>query len=216
MEPETRKGMIQALIFPLLNQLCGAYIFLTYGTTIIANSGTHLSSQMSTISLAVVQIIGTFLTLQLVDSKGRKFLLIISLAGCAIGHATMVTYLHLTDHGFDTSAFHFVPVVCMAFVVLISSIGIVPLTLICLVEQFPIKTRSFGITFGNVAINMISFTIVKAFPILTEIIKLQGCLLICCISSTLGVAFMALYVDETKGKDLNVLKNANSRNEATA
>lgn len=141
--------MILAVIFPLLNILSGAYIFLTYATDIIAKSAkseTSLSSEMAAISLAVVQIIGTFLTLYLVDVKGRKFLLILSMGGCAAGHTVMIAYLYLTDKGFDTSAFHAVPVACMAFVVLVAAIGIFSLTHVCLVEAFPVKVRSAGIT----------------------------------------------------------------------
>lgn len=203
---DARDSLVQAMIFPLLNILSGAFIFLTYGTNIIEKSGTHLSPEVASISLAVVQLFGTFLTAKLVDTKGRKFLLVLSMSGCALGHAVMVAYLYLHQSGVDTSLFHWTPVICMGFIILIASIGIVPLTLICLVECFPVKTRSFGVTFGNVSINVFSFFIIKSFPILSENIGLQGCLIIFSVCCTIGIAYMALCVDETKGKDLNVLK----------
>lgn len=209
MEPSTRKGIFLSIIFPILTQLSGAYFILNYGTTIIEKSGTQVPVEMVTVSLAVAQILGTLLTMLLVDVKGRKFLLILSLAGCVLGHATIVTYLYLSSSGIDTSAFHIVPAACIAFVVMIAAVGIVPLPIICLIEVFPSKMRSFGVTFNGVAFNVISFIFIKAFPILTEIIELKGCLLISAIGALFGIAFVCYFVAETKGKDLNVPKSPN-------
>lgn len=205
---DARKGLILAIIIPLLNQLSASYVFLTYGTKIIEKAGTHLSPESASISLAVVTLVGTTLTSQLVDTKGRKFLLILSMAGCAMGHAVMIAYLFLHQNGVDVTLFHWTPVICMAAIVLIASTGIVPMTFICLVEAFPVKVRSFGVTFGNVAINIFAFVISKSFPILNEAIGLPGCLIIFCISCAVGVLFIVFCVDETKGKDLNVSKSS--------
>lgn len=165
-------------------------------------SGTYLSGEAASIWLAVVSLVGTVLTSRLVDSKGRKFLLIYSMAGCTLGHAVMIAYLYINRSGVDTSLFHWTPVICMASVVLLASAGIVPLTFICLVESFSMKVRSFGVTFGNVVFNISAFFILKSFPILSEDFGLTFCLIIFSVSCALGVFFIIFCVDETKGKDL--------------
>lgn len=111
------------LIFPFLIQFAAAYIILTYGSNIINQAGTHLPLEVSSISLAVAQVLATFLTFSLVDAKGRKLPLILSLTGCALGHLIMAAYLYLGEFGFDTSAFHVLPIACMAFVVFNASVG---------------------------------------------------------------------------------------------
>lgn len=82
--------------------------------------------------------------------------------------------------------------------------------------------RSFGVTFASVTLNVINFIVIKGFPSLTEIIQLQGCLLIGVIGCVFGVIFVTYCVRETKGKDLNALKSDmntsdnNSQSTATA
>lgn len=151
----------------------------------------------------------TFTTYKLIDSKGRKFLLILSLVGCSLSHAIMVAYMQINGHLSDGSAlktsviFQFTPVFCMAMVIYMSSIGIVPLTFICTAESFPAKVRPFGMTFGNITLNFCAFLLFKVYPPLDEQIGLQACLIIFCISSTLGTIYVAILVEETKGKSLD-------------
>lgn len=205
---DARKGLVQAIVIPLLNQISAQYIFLTYGSKIIEKSGTHLSVEVASLSLAIVTILGTAVSSQLIDTKGRKFLLTFSMAGCTLGLAVMIAYLFLHQHGIDLTSFHWTPVICMTFVVWIASAGIVPVTFICLVEAFPVKVRSFGVTFGNIAINLFAFVTSKMFPTLSESMGLAGCLAIFCITCAFGVFYIIFYVDETNGKDLNVTKSS--------
>lgn len=198
-----RFAIFQAITFSLLNCLSGQFVFLTYGSNIIEKSGTHLSSELASISMALVQLLATFVASVLIDSKGRKMLLVVSTGGCTLSHAVMTAYLYLYNNGVDTSMFHWTPAICMSAVIFTASIGIVPLTLICMVECFPIKTRSFGVTLGTIVLNVFSFIFSKSFPILEHEISLQGCLMIFSISCALGTLFTIFFVKETKGIDLN-------------
>lgn len=200
------KCMIPAIIFPLLHQLCAAFVFLTYGTKIVAESGTELSTETATILLGVAQLVGNILASQFVDSSGRKLLLILSLVGCAISNLTMTAHMYLYDAGIDTTSYHWLPIACMVFNVFIASVGILSLLLVCLVELFPVELRSFGMVLGVVTMNASSFFIMKLFPVLCEIINLQGCLLIFGFSCIFGACYVVIFVNETKGKDLNFLR----------
>lgn len=201
--------MLQAIIFSVLNVLTAQIVFLTYGSSVIRKSGTHLSPGASSIFMGAVQLLATFTTYKLIDSKGRKFLLILSLVGCAVSHAIMVAYMQVNSHLSEESAlktstiFHFTPILCMASVIYMSSIGIVPLTFICTAESFPNKIRPFGMTFGNIMLNSCAFLLFKMYPPMEVQIGLQACLIIFCISSTLGTIYVAILVEETKGKELN-------------
>lgn len=154
--------------------------------------------------MALVQMLATFVAFILIDRKGRKILLVMSMIGCTFGHAVMFAYLYLYNRGVDTSMFHWTPIIGMSTVVFTTSIGIVPLTLICIIEIFPTKTRSFGLTFGTIVMNLFQFFINKSFPMLVQIIDLEGCLMVFCVSCALGTIFMLLCVEETMGKDLNM------------
>lgn len=203
---KSRRGFLQAIIISLLNVLSAQVVFLTYGTSIIAKSGTTLPAGESSIFMAVVQLIAAFVTYELIDRKGRKFLLITSLVGCAISHGIMIAYMYLKSHNIsddDIPLFDWTPILCMASVIFMSSIGLIPLTFICMAESFPSKMRPFGMTFGSVAINMLAFVLFKMYPLVEKSIGLQACLMVFCLSSTIGTIYVTIFVEETKGKEMN-------------
>lgn len=155
----------------------------------------------------------TFVTYILIDKKGRKFLLIVSLVGCSLSHAIMIAYIYLNNHGVHIEILHWTPILCMASVIFMASIGIVPLTFICMAESFPSKMRPFGMTFGNVVLNIFTFIVMKTYPILQQSIGLQTCLMLFCVSCALGTIYVTIVVEETKGKELN---EANESTEMTS
>lgn len=104
------------------------------------------------------------------------------------------------------SMFTWIPVTSLGFVILISSVGIVPLSVICLIELLPTKVRSFGLTIGTAFMSVFAFGLVMTFPILMNIIDLHGCMLIFAATCAFGIIFICIFVDETKGKTLDLLK----------
>lgn len=209
--------MVQAIIFTLLNILTAQFVFLSYGSEIMAKSGTNLPPGASSIFMALVQLCATMVTYVLIDKKGRKFLLIISLVGCSLSHSIMIAYIHLNNHGVHIAMFHWTPILCMASVIFMASIGIVPLTFICMAESFPSKMRPFGMTFGNVVLNIFTFIVMKTYPILQETFGLQACLMLFAVCCALGTIYVTIVVEETKGKELNETNEStemtSSRNE---
>lgn len=172
-------------------------------------SGTNLPSGASSIFMALVQLLATFGTYIFIDKKGRKFLLIVSLVGCSISHAIMIAYMHLNSRGIHMAFVHWTPILAMAMAIFMASIGIIPLTFICMAESYPSKMRAFGMTFGNVVLNIITFIVIKMYPILQNSIGLPMCLILFCVCCALGAIYVTIFVEETKGKELN------GRNETT-
>lgn len=121
------------------NQMNGSFCFITYSVSIFEQSGANMSSNVSSIILAIVQIAGTLLAAQFVDRVGRKLLMAISLFGCTFGLTAMGIYVYLDECGVDVSMFNWIPVTSLAFVILISSTGISPLTMMYIVEILPAK-----------------------------------------------------------------------------
>lgn len=210
-EPVARKGMIIGIVLACLSQLCGSYLFITYGSTIFEKSGTNLSKNASSIILAVVQVFGTVASAKFVETQGRKILLIISLAGCTVGQLALAAYLYCDSLGYDLSMLNWVPVTSLAFVILVSGIGILSLSFMCTVEVLPTKVRSLGVTVGMVAMNIMSFITSGSFPILMETIELYGCMVILGVSCALGMLFVIIYMQETKGKTLDLLNEEKAK-----
>lgn len=114
---------------------------INYAVMTFARVGTQLDPYTSSIMLAVALICGSLTTTYLADKIGRKKLNLISLMGSAFGLQTTALYYYLNLIGYNLSAYAFIPVVCLSFVIFISSVGIVPLSLICSVEYLPSKVH---------------------------------------------------------------------------
>lgn len=200
--------MLQGLIFSLLNVFTAHFVFVTYGSEIVNKFGSNLPSSASSIFMGVVQLLAVFVTYILIDRKGRRFLLTISTAGCSASHAIMVGYMYLKNQGVKMGMFHWTPVICMGSVIFMASIGILPLIFICMAESFPSKMRPFGMTFGNMSLNLCTFTLVKIYPLLQEALGLQTCLMLFSFCCALGTIYITLCVEETRGKELNETKES--------
>lgn len=204
-EPVARKGIVIGIVLAFLSQSCGVVVFITYASTIFARSGASFSAEVYSIVLAVLQIAGTYLATTFIETQGRKFLLIVSLYGNTFGLSAMAAYLYCDSLELDVSMFNWVPVASLGFVILISSVGIVPVSLISLVEALPARMRSFGLTVGTSSISVFAFIIIASYPILLDIIDMHGYMFILAVTCAFGVIFVIFYVDETKGKKLDVL-----------
>lgn len=71
------------------------------------------------------------------------------------------------------------------------------------------QIRTLGITVCTISSNIFAFAVTKSFPILSEIIDMDGCVLIMSVSSIVGVVFVVFVMEETKGKNLDT--NGSSR-----
>lgn len=125
---EAMKGISNGVILASLAYTTGYLVFTTYSVVIFEMAGaTHIDPHISSISLAVLQLIGNLCTTSFSDTLGRKALLIISLLGSAFGMLTFAMFSYLRHIGYDLTAFEWVPVISLSFVIFVASAGVVPL-----------------------------------------------------------------------------------------
>lgn len=137
------KGIVTSIAMSWFMQTTDAVIIMNYASLIFEISGTALSIEFSGIILAILQIIGGLVSTQLGDTLGRKTTLFVSLAGSAVGLFTFTLYSYLRQNDYDVSSYLWLPVVCLSFIIFISSAGIVALANTCTVENFPPKVNTF-------------------------------------------------------------------------
>lgn len=118
-------------------------ILMYYASLIFKLSDSIFSVDVSAIVLAFFQIIGGLISTQFGDTFGRKTTFFISLFGSAFGLFIFSIYLYFHHHGYDLSKYTWLPVVCMSFVMFISTAGILALAHTCIVENFPPKVSLF-------------------------------------------------------------------------
>lgn len=128
------------MISPFLmavNQFSGAFAISNYAETIFKDTGSTIDPQVSSIVMAAIQVLGTYTASQLMDKVGRKVLLLVSLSGGLLALLVTGAYSYLAKHGYDVSAFNWVPLVSLSFFIFICSIGILPAPYVMLAEVIP-------------------------------------------------------------------------------
>lgn len=109
---------------------------MNYTNKIFAEAGSTLPPNTASIIVACVQLFANFTVMVMVDRAGRKFLISLSAFGTAVGLICMglndLFKEQLVDH-------KWIPVVSFSTIILMASIGMLPLTYVLLSEILPKK-----------------------------------------------------------------------------
>lgn len=136
------KGLGIGIALTTFVQLTANYAIVNYAVITFAKAKTNFSAHTSSIILAVSLTVGSVTTTYLADKFGRKALNFVSLLGSAIGLMVVSGYHYSNLNGYDVSSFTWIPTAFLSFVIFISSAGIIPLSLVCSVENLPPKVYS--------------------------------------------------------------------------
>lgn len=144
------KGLGIGFTLATLSTLTATFIITTYSVTIFQTLRTSIDPYVSSITLAVALIWGAIISTYLADKLGRKKLNLISLSGTAFGLLIAALYHYLNINGIDLTSFAWIAVFSLCLSIIISAAGIVPLAMVCSVENLPSKvcnrrSRSFSI-----------------------------------------------------------------------
>ncbi|KAK9888202.1 hypothetical protein WA026_000471 [Henosepilachna vigintioctopunctata] len=202
-----RRGIVITCVLMILQQLIGIIIILAYMETIFIASGSSLSSYMSTLIVAVIQVFVVGLSSYLSDRWGRRFLIALS-SGCSIPPLlSLGFYFFLKNAGSDVSSLWWLPVVSLIIFIISYNIGLGPLPWTLLGEMFSSNTKSLASTITASVNVSVSFFVTMVFPKLLEIIGYGG--IFCCFatSALVSMLFVCLYVPETKGKRFQDILN---------
>jgi hypothetical protein len=104
-------------------------------------SGSTLDPSISAIIVAVIQLVGSGVSVFITEKILRK--LLYSLSCCT----TMLGLLAFGTHGFlkgflDITQLDWIPIASMSLVIFAASLGILPLTFIMLSELLPLRVRT--------------------------------------------------------------------------
>lgn len=126
-------------VLAIVSMMTGCFTFISYAVYVFTQLQANIDPYSSSILLAVMQIFGNLCSSQFADVLGRKFILIVSLLGTTVGLLSLASYSYFVSSGYDLSAYAWIPVISLSFVIFIGSAGIVPLLGVCVVENLPLK-----------------------------------------------------------------------------
>ncbi|XP_039951903.1 facilitated trehalose transporter Tret1-like [Bactrocera tryoni] len=196
-------GIANAVVF--INIATGSFALLNYMSTIFSAVKTEINPDTNTVMIGVVQILGAYIAMIVVDRFGRKVLLLVSTASTGICLAAFGTYAFLVEEAnVDLTAYSsWLPLVLMALIILTANVGLIPVAAVIIVEILPTKIRAKGVSFCVALMSVFAFTLLKVFPLCMEAFGLAKTIWACAAFAALGLLYIAIFVPETKGKSMD-------------
>lgn len=135
-DTRNRQSIIVVLGLSALVELSGSHIIVHYAQTIFATLNTGLESSYASIIFGVVQLIAAIVACFLVDTMGRRPLLLISIVGSGSCMMVIGVYFNLKRH-MDVTDLGWLAVTALLAFMVSYTIGILALASVIAAELFP-------------------------------------------------------------------------------
>ncbi|KAB1220636.1 Sugar transporter ERD6-like 6 [Morella rubra] len=200
-----------------LQQLSGINGVLFYSSTIFEAAGVT-SSNLATVGVGAVQVIATGVSTWLVDRAGRRLLLIVSLSTSQISSAGMTLSLLLVAGSFflrgflsDESTFYsvmsIIAVVGVVAMVISFSLGMGGIPWLIMSEILPINIKGLAGSVATLANWFVAWVVTMTANLLLDWSS-AGTFSIYMLLCAFTVAFVVIWVPETKGRTLEEIQSS--------
>lgn len=202
---QTDRPMIIGVGLAIFQQITGINTVIYFAPAIFkaAGLGSTPATILATAGVGVVNVVMTIVAMRLIDSAGRRALLLTGLAGMAASLVVLALGFILGSQG---GVLGWVTAGSLAAYVGFFAIGMGPVFWLLVAEIFPLATRARGTsaaTFANWASNLV---VALTFLVLVDAIGAAATFLLYAALSVAAFLFTRALVPETKGKTLEQIE----------
>ncbi|KAF8411174.1 hypothetical protein HHK36_003717 [Tetracentron sinense] len=203
--PSLRRMLITGFGIQCFQQITGIDATVYYSPTIFKQAGIKGNTQLlaATVAVGFAKTAFILVAIFLIDRVGRKPLLYVSTIGmttCLLGLGLTLSLLGHGQVGIGLAILS----VCGS--VAFFSVGIGPICWVLTSEIFPLRLRAQAAALGAVGNRVCSGLISMSFLSVSRAITVAGTFFIFSAISALSVAFVYMFVPETKGKSLEQIE----------
>ncbi|XP_066143242.1 facilitated trehalose transporter Tret1-like isoform X2 [Euwallacea fornicatus] len=215
---KTEKGRPQDLIMIKSNRLAlfislilnggqhfvGISVFLMNLESILDKAGSvHIDSSTASMIFAGTMLISTGIAAVIIDSFGRKFLLISSSFTTGLALLVMSIFFHLQYLGHDVSSVSWIPAACVMVYAATFKVGLGLVPIVMIAEIFPTTVKALGMTVADVFYVLAAIVSIKLYQTLLNYFQIHVPLYVFTVFSFLMILFTVLWIPETKGQTLD-------------
>jgi len=194
-----RRRVMLAIGCALAHNALGANIVMYYSRDILmlASISNSVGSQMS---LGAAKALGTLTAFLCVDRCGRRFLLVVGVAGAVVGHLGLAVAFLPGSVDFSATLAWFSLLLFLAA----WDLGWASLMSVVISEILPDDVRGLGLGASCSIFWAVSFVQAQTMESLFKLITIAGTFAMYCVASIIGLLFVLVYVPETCGRPLEV------------
>jgi SP family xylose:H+ symportor-like MFS transporter len=184
----------------VLQQWCGINIIFNYAAEIYRSAGYGISDVMFNIVITgTVNLVFTILAMLLIDSVGRRGLMLFGCVGIGVSHLLACLAYRAGAQGFWVLMLTLTAIACYA-------VSLAPVTWVLITELFPNNVRATAVSISVAALWISSFALTYTFPFLTAAFSTSGTFLLYGAVCMVGFLFVYLCVPEMKGQSLEQME----------
>ncbi|XP_055603826.1 facilitated trehalose transporter Tret1-like [Uranotaenia lowii] len=198
-----RRSLIIVLGLGALQQLCGSQAVIAYSQQIFEEVQSGLEAHESSIMMAGIQLVTAAFSSSIVDRAGRRPLLLISTAGCAVGTFVVGLYFFLQQQGVEVQSYSWIPLVVMMLYIISYTIGLATVPFAILGEVFPTNVKAVAAAMYTIVAATVGFGVSKLYQVISDELGTYVSFWIFAVCSALFLIFVFVLVPETKGKPLD-------------
>ena len=200
LHPSLRRVLIVGILFSLFAHITGIDTIIYYGPIIFLESGFKTDSALlASVMIGITNLIFTFVGMAMVDKAGRKFLLLVGLAGMGIS-MTLVGLCMQSDMISAKWTLLWIMTYIASFAM---SIGVV--IWVYLSEIYPTRVRGQALSVATMVLWLGNVILTQIFPVMMERFG-GGTFYIFSFICLLAFIFTWTMVKETKGVSLEEIE----------
>lgn len=204
-EPATRKALVIGTILMNSVVFCGAFTLANYYETIFKEAGSTLSPAASSLTVALIQLAGTYSATLTVERVGRKTLILMSAFCSALLLTVIGGYSFLKSYEVDVSMIMWLPLICLSLLVFVAANGVSSVSFVVIGEIFAQHVRGPLVSWCIIVNWLMSFLAVLVFPYMMEYLKMYGALWVFAVIGAVLASIIAVMMPETKGISIETI-----------
>jgi len=197
---KVRPILILGIVLAVFQQWCGINVIFNYAEEIFTSAGYSVGDMLFNIVITgTVNLIFTLLAMRMVDSWGRRKLMLLGSIGLAV-----IYFMLGTSYFFELKGLAILVLVMVAIATYAMTLA--PITWVVLSEIFPNSVRGTAMAIATTALWIACFVLTYTFPILNKLLHASGTFWLYGLICFSGFLFILKKLPETKGKSLEEIE----------
>ncbi len=198
---KVRPVLILGVVLAVFQQWCGINVIFNYAEEVFSSAGYSVGDMLFNIVITgTVNLVFTFLAMRMVDSWGRRKLMLLGSIGLAV-----IYFMLGSSYYFELKGLAILVLVMVAIATYAMTLA--PITWVVLSEIFPNSIRGTAMAISTTALWIACFVLTYTFPILNKLLNASGTFWLYGFICFFGFLFILKKLPETKGKSLEEIEN---------
>ncbi len=195
-----RPMLVLGIVLAVFQQWCGINVIFNYAEEIFTSAGYSVGDMLFNVVITgTVNLVFTLLAMRMVDSWGRRKLMLLGSIGLAV-----IYFMLGTSYFFELKGLAILVLVMLAIATYAMTLA--PITWVVLSEIFPNKIRGAAMAVATTALWSACFVLTYTFPILNKTLDASGTFWLYGFICLSGFLFILKNLPETKGKSLEEIE----------